>query len=291
MLIVRWLCSMQATSRVAALCVSLIALAHGAAAQAPLPRAGWTATADSGDTQSGGVPANVLDGSAATFWHTDWHATPNPAHPHRITITMNGQTNSVVGLQYTPRGDGSINGRIGDYEVLTSATGFAPWVSAKTGTWPDTAAAQTATFTARDCKAVRLIAKNEAGGRGGPWASAGDIQIIGTAGAVGTATPGALDRTGWSVRADSANDGNPPANLLDENPATMWHTPYSLQGTPLPHTVTLIMGTQINSVSGIAWLPRQTRALASSVIASPVGRLLLRGCKGVMCCRRHSRWQ
>ena len=74
-----------------------------------LPREGWTATADS--FQPGNEPSNVLDSTYKTFWHTEYNP-DTPGYPHQITLTFNGQTNSVTGLSYRPRGDGSNHGRV-----------------------------------------------------------------------------------------------------------------------------------------------------------------------------------
>lgn len=90
-----------------------------AAALPPAPdaprlyRTGWTASADSVETaQEDGRASNALDGNPATIWHTDWSVAPVPAQPHRIVIDM-GQTRTVSGIAYQPRGDGTLNGTIG----------------------------------------------------------------------------------------------------------------------------------------------------------------------------------
>ncbi|MFM2054003.1 MAG: hypothetical protein RL456_2040 [Pseudomonadota bacterium] len=87
----------------------------------PLPRAGWTASADSAETAGeNGAAANVLDGNAATIWHTEWSATTRPL-PHWIVLDMQRGT-EVTGLRYLPRGGGG-NGTIGRYRIFLSADG------------------------------------------------------------------------------------------------------------------------------------------------------------------------
>ena len=82
-----------------------------------LSRRGWTATADS--TQPGELPAQaVLDDSVDTFWHSKYTGTADPL-PHTLTITLGGGRYSIGGLVYQPRGDGSPNGRCGNYQVCT----------------------------------------------------------------------------------------------------------------------------------------------------------------------------
>jgi galactose oxidase len=85
-----------------------------------LPRAGWTATASSFEA---GVapPYAVLDPSTDTLWHSQYSA-PVAQPPHTLTVTFGGGTNRVTSLIYSPRTDGSVNGRIGQYEVRAPPT-------------------------------------------------------------------------------------------------------------------------------------------------------------------------
>src|SRR4030095_15540544 len=45
-------------------------------------------------------------------------------------------------------------------------------------------------------------------------------------------------------------------NAIDSNPATFWHTEWSQQTAPLPHTLVLDLGGQYQ-VDGFRYLPRQ----------------------------------
>ena len=67
---------------------------------------------------------------------------------------------------------------------------------------------------------------------------------------------GPLTRTGWSVTADSAQDGNPASNVLDGDTTTIWHTEYSPTTAPLPHTITVDMNS-LYVIDGVTYLPRQ----------------------------------
>lgn len=80
-----------------------------------------------------------------------------------------------------------------------------------------------------------------------------DATLIGRAAVV---APKALDRTGWTAAADSYQSGNEPANVLDGNPNTFWHTKYSPSDAALPHTLTIDMKSSF-LVSGLSYLPRQ----------------------------------
>lgn len=65
-----------------------------------------------------------------------------------------------------------------------------------------------------------------------------------------------LDRTGWTVTADSSQAGNPATNLLDGNANTFWHTQFNPTVVPLPHNVVIDMKTLYN-VNAISIQPRQ----------------------------------
>ena len=71
------------------------------------------------------LPADALDGSSDTYWHTQWGRV-EPPYPHVLTVVMGGDTNTVNGLRYTARSDGETNGRIGDYEVCCSDVSMLP---------------------------------------------------------------------------------------------------------------------------------------------------------------------
>lgn len=65
-----------------------------------------------------------------------------------------------------------------------------------------------------------------------------------------------IDRTGWTVTADSSQAGNAATNVLDGATNTFWHTEYKPNLKPLPHSITVDMK-QIFQVNSLTYLPRQ----------------------------------
>ncbi|GLZ79929.1 non-hemolytic phospholipase C [Actinorhabdospora filicis] len=138
-------------------------------------------TADSEETTSeNGRATNATDGTTSTIWHTKWSTggtPPGPAPlPHDIRMDLGAQK-TVTAIQYTPRQDGSPNGRIGEYEIALSQDGTT-WTTAATGTFTDDATVKTARTWPTTARYVRLRALTEAGARG-PWTSAAEISALG----------------------------------------------------------------------------------------------------------------
>ncbi|MYT27134.1 DUF5110 domain-containing protein, partial [Streptomyces sp. SID7760] len=150
-------------------------------ASTPVPQSAWTlVSADSQETAAeNGAAKNAFDGNPATLWHTAWSSGTPAALPHEIRIDL-GARYAVDGLGYLPRQDGGVNGRIGGYEVYVSdsTTDWGPPVA--TGTFADTAAAQSVRTAPKTGRYLRLRALTEAGGRG-PWTSAAEISLTGRA--------------------------------------------------------------------------------------------------------------
>ncbi|HEV2240152.1 MAG TPA: discoidin domain-containing protein [Streptosporangiaceae bacterium] len=142
-----------------------------------LPRTGWTASADSEESATYAA-ANVLDGNDTTLWQTAFTGTVPPL-PHSITIDMH-RTHLVSGLSYLPRQDTSMNGTIGRYAIYVSSDGSRWGSPVATGTWADDLTPKDAVFHPVAARFVRLTALTEAGNRG-PWTSAAEINIHGTA--------------------------------------------------------------------------------------------------------------
>jgi galactose oxidase len=210
------------------------------AVPAPLPRNGWTVTAD--DAQD--TAARVLDGNPDTIWRT-----ASTSFPHQITIDTHNRL-ALSGLTYLPPPD-SPDGRIGQYSVQISNDGDTWSNPVATGTFADDEVLKTVTIGTVVTRFVRLTAMTEAGGRGNLTAAA-EINLLG-------GTDPALPRTGWSATVDSAEPTAvaAAANAIDGNTGSFWHTAYSKTPVPaLPHWITVNMGTT-NLVSGLAYLPRQ----------------------------------
>ena len=141
-----------------------------------LPRAGWTASADSEEPGQGA--GNVLDGDGETIWQTAYSGTVAPL-PHFITIDMHAR-HVVTGLAYLPRQDGILNGTIGQYSISVSTNGVSWGTPVASGTWANDYTQKYAIFAPVSTRYVRLTALSEAGDRG-PWSSAGEINILGVA--------------------------------------------------------------------------------------------------------------
>ncbi len=68
---------------------------------------------------------------------------------------------------------------------------------------------------------------------------------------------GLLPRTGWTVVSTNGTEPDAPAtNVLDGDPATIWHTPWRQQNPDHPHEIVLDMGLR-HTIGGLWYLPRQ----------------------------------
>ena len=112
-----------------------------------LNRSGWTITADSVELAAANRPAeHAIDGNNGSFWHTKWQGSPDPPHPHWITIDL-GSVRTISGFKYLPRQSGQ-NGRIASYQFFvstSSSTNFGAAVAS--GAFPNTSAEQTVTIS------------------------------------------------------------------------------------------------------------------------------------------------
>ena len=107
-------------------------------------RAGWTVSADSAELVGENAPAsNAIDGSASTFWHTQWQGGSTPL-PHTFTVNM-GSGVAVGGFKYLPRPAGNTNGTIAGWRFYTSTDGVA-WALVGQGTFANTSAEKTVTL-------------------------------------------------------------------------------------------------------------------------------------------------
>ncbi|WP_328473592.1 discoidin domain-containing protein [Actinoplanes sp. NBC_00393] len=148
-----------------------------------LARTGWTVATDSEETaRENGRAANVLDGNAATIWHSAWSVTPVPPLPHSLTVDLKSSV-LIGGLAYLPRPAAGANGRIGRYRIATSPDGTTWTDRVADGAFADSPARQTVIFPPAQARYVRLTALTEAGTRG-PWSSAAEIDLLGPSGSV-----------------------------------------------------------------------------------------------------------
>ncbi|HVK23114.1 MAG TPA: discoidin domain-containing protein [Actinokineospora sp.] len=232
----------------------IVANADAMIAVAPtLSRTGWTVAATSEETAaSNGRAANVLDGDPATIWHSRYSTAT--ALPQSITVDMR-RTQRVSGLAYTPRPGGG-NGTIGRYEIRLSVDGTTWGDPVSAGTAADDATVKTMSFAVSGARFVRLTALTEAGGRG-PWASGGEINLLGDPGAP---VPSArLARTGWTATAsdqETLRENGRASNVLDGNASTIWHSRYAV-ATQLPHSITVDLKAP-TVLNGLVYRPRST---------------------------------
>jgi endo-alpha-N-acetylgalactosaminidase len=84
----------------------------------PLPQSGMRIV-EADSVEGDQVPANVLDGSPATIWHTAWSGGKDPL-PHHLSVQLAEESVELVRVRLQPRLDSNGSGRIGDYEIHTS---------------------------------------------------------------------------------------------------------------------------------------------------------------------------
>ena len=137
----------------------------------PTPR--QTATADS--FQFGNEPEKAIDGDASTFWHSEWNPVSVPL-PHSIVIDLHARY-PVNGLQYIPRQDFNMNGRVGQYSIQLSLDGQNWDPPCANGSFVDDSSTKIVNFTSTITRFLRVTATTEAGNRG-QWTSAAEIKII-----------------------------------------------------------------------------------------------------------------
>jgi galactose oxidase len=144
---------------------------------ATLPRTGWVVTASDQETaRENGRAINLIDGNAATIWHSQYSPTLIRL-PHTVVIDLRG-AHELSGLRYLPRQGTPRNGTIGGYSIAVSANGTAWSAPVATGTWADTAAEKTVTFPPVQARYLRLTATTEAGNRGS-WSTGAELNLLG----------------------------------------------------------------------------------------------------------------
>jgi galactose oxidase len=71
-----------------------------------------------------------------------------------------------------------------------------------------------------------------------------------------TANQALLPRTGWTATASDNYTYDTPAQVLDGNKSTIWHSKWDGTPVPLPHSIT-IDTKAVQNISGLSYLPRQ----------------------------------
>jgi galactose oxidase len=145
-----------------------------ASASVAISRTGWTATADS--FQTGNEPAKALDGSATTFWHSEYDPTPVDPLPNWIVVDMKASYNiNAVSLQPRPADSG--NGRIGGHRIEVSADN-STWQLVALGTYNNDATTKKTFFVSRPARYVRITATSEAQSAANQWTAVAEINIF-----------------------------------------------------------------------------------------------------------------
>ena len=125
--------------------------------------------------QEGYAGTMAIDGDPQTHWHTRWSPRTDP-YPHEFQIDL-GTPHRVNGLRYLPRQDGSPNGHIAIYRVLTSLDGSNWGQAVATGIWTYSPDLKTVSFSPRVARFVSLRGLSEVNDKS--WASAAEISVLG----------------------------------------------------------------------------------------------------------------
>jgi alpha-galactosidase len=119
-----------------------------------------------------GYPAgNAVDGQVTTLWHSQFSPVHDPL-PISLTIDL-GSAQTVTGLTYQPRLDGTITGTITGYTVDVSTDGVTFTSAAPAGTWTQDALLKSVQFAPVTARYVRLTATAAAYG----YASAAEVAV------------------------------------------------------------------------------------------------------------------
>ncbi|MES2544618.1 MAG: discoidin domain-containing protein [Bacteroidota bacterium] len=113
-----------------------------------ISKQGWSVASFSseettGETAPNGLAVNLIDGNAATYWHSKWTGTAT-AYPHQFVIDM-ASTKTASGLSITQRS--GLSRAIKNAELFTSTDGV-NFTSAGTYTFANTNGAQYFDFAA-----------------------------------------------------------------------------------------------------------------------------------------------
>jgi len=217
---------------------------------------------DSQDVVGGNYAAtNALDGTRATFWHTEWYQRTAPL-PHTLVLDL-GASIRFDGFRYLPRQDGNPNGTIADYQFSVSPDGTTWGTAVAAGTLAADPSEKNGALHRQNralCAPGCLVEMN-----GGSWTSAAELNVFGTA-VVSTPTSSLIPQQQFRVVSVDSQDvvgGNYAAtNALDGTPATFWHTEWYQRTTPLPHTLVLDLGGPYQ-VDGFRYLPGKMAPLTA----------------------------
>ncbi|WPB55468.1 discoidin domain-containing protein [Xylophilus sp. GOD-11R] len=109
---------------------------------------------------------------------------------------------------------------------------------------------------------VRLEAISEVNNQ--PWTSMAEFDLLDMAGAIAS-------RVGWTVRAvdsqETTGENGAASNVLDGDPATIWHTGWSSGDVPIPHWIVIDTGA-VRDITGFRMRPRDSHGNVNGTINS-----------------------
>lgn len=202
---------------------------------------------------------HAIDDELWSLWRSEYD--PVASLPQGLTLDL-GHTRPVHGVVYTP-GVTAGTAPITSYELQLSRDGK-HFTTVHEGHWQDTHATKTAALArAHPARYVRLVGT---GVRGCPaTAAVAELNVATTPlAALGTGEPGGgtgpefparVPQDQMSATATSAEPGYGPAQAIDGNCATLWHTRFGAADPP-PQSITLDLGKAYDTV-GLAYQPRQ----------------------------------
>ena len=247
-----------------------------------LDKSNWTIKASS--EISWGFVDEAIDGDAKTYWHTMYTAegstiTSKAELPHILEITLPA-LESISGMNYLPRQDGQ-SGRWLEIEIYASETGADKGALVKKATFEQTNQdLQTVDFGKTvKAKKVTIVVTKSAGGHG--TCAEIDFYKNGTASSAPTETTvKTLDKSEWTIKANSEISWGLADFAIDGNEKNTWHTNYKAEGSTIiskdegPHTLEITFP-RVEEITAMKYLPRQDgqsgRWLVAEIYASESG--------------------
>lgn len=210
---------------------------------------------------------NLIDGSTATYWHSDYkddgtNVLSKEVCPHWIEVVL-PEVTEISGFAYVKRSDNNV-GTFEDYVFYASETENGELEKICAGTFTDSAS-MTVRFPLNvRVKKVRLVATKSYG----EFGSCAEFNLIkrnenyktveetsGIAEAIEASQPVAISTENMSVESDNVwNDDFSPELMLDGNKTTAWHSDANKQNA-FPIKITVDLGS-VHNVIQMAYVPR-----------------------------------